>query len=170
MWSIYGRGGVAVRTTADLLRQALPNDQSFQIAQIRYADRNPSSPNRFNPESSDDDPRIHRPHLVKGAEYIAENEVRVVTTSLSSEKGMLIRGIDANKLVQEVIISPLLPHDEAESLTEQIKKHGWDKAPDIRRSSLLGERAIDADRDRAAISYLLGKCKEGDLPPLIDDL
>jgi hypothetical protein len=41
MWSIYGHKGVAVRTTLGDLQQALPADRDFQIAQMRYAGREP---------------------------------------------------------------------------------------------------------------------------------
>lgn len=171
MWSIYGHGGIAVGTTLGALSQALPSNHNFQIAQIRYAGREPNAPDRFNPESLGDDPRIHRPHLVKGSEYSSENEVRIVTSCPSGEKGLLVHEISVDKLVHEVVISPLLPYGEAKAIEVQIHKHDWREKPLIRRSSLLGERNIDRDETTAAMSKLLGDdSKDADLPPLIDIL
>jgi hypothetical protein len=171
MWSIYGHGGVAVGTTLDALSQSLPNDRHFQIAQIRYAGREPNAPNRFNPESLGDDSRIHRPQLVKGTEYASENEVRVVTRCSSSEKGLLVDKISVDKLVQVVVISPLIPFKEAKAIEGQIANHRWKEKPDIHRSFLLGEENIDRDETTARIPELLGDgTVEAGLPPLMDTL
>jgi hypothetical protein len=171
MWSIYGHGGVAVGTTFGALKQSLPNDHDFQIARIRYAGREANAPNRFDPESGDDDPRIHRPHLVKGAEYESENEVRVVTRCSSSEKGLLVDKISVDKLVQVVVISPLIPFKEAKAIESQIANHPWKEKPDIHRSLLLGEENIERDETTARISKWFGDdTKEAGLPPPMEIL
>ncbi len=170
MWSIYGHNGVAIRTTLGALRKALPVGSDFQIAQIRYADRDVNAPNRFNPESSGDDPRIHRPHLVKSSEYEFEQEVRVVTSCPGSERGALVSEIKVNALVHEIVFSPLLPHEEADALGQQVKKHEWTEMPEIRRSALLGERAIAHAETHAAINTHFGQPKETNLPQFLEVL
>ena len=171
MWSNYGHGGIAVCTTLGALSQALPNTTTFQIAQIRYAGRDPSAPNRFDPESHDDDTRIHRPHLVKGVEYACEKEVRVVTACDGEDKGMLVRGINVGSLIEEVVISPLLPREEAEAIMTLIVNHPWNSTTVIRRSSLLGERAVARDETQSAMDEFFGdKIIESGLPPLIASL
>lgn len=168
MWSIYGHNGIAVRTTVGGLHSALPNNRDFEIARIRYAGREPNAPDRFNPEARDDDPRIHRPHLVKGAEYECEKEVRVVAVCDGEEKGMLVRGINVGRLIEEVVISPLLPREEAEAIETLLGKHSWNSRPVIRRSSLLGERAVARDETLSAMEeFFSEKNIESGLPPLI---
>lgn len=171
MWSIYGHNGIAVRTSIGGLHNALPNNRNFQIARIRYAGREPNAPDRFNPEARDDDPRIHRPHLVKGAEYECEKEVRVVTACDGEEKGVLVRGINVGRLIEEVVISPLLPREEAEAIKTLIGKHPWNSRPVIRRSSLLGERAVARYESLSAMDEFFGNMTiESGLPPLIASL
>lgn len=171
MWSNYGHGGIAVRTTLGALSQALPNTTTFQIAQIRYAGRKPKAPNRFDAESYDDDTRIHRPHLVKGVEYECEKEVRVVTSCDGEGKGILVRGINVGSLIEDVVISPLLPREEAKAIKTLIDKHPWNSKLVIRRSSLLGERAVARDETQSAMDEFFGdKTIESRLPPLIASL
>ena len=94
-----------------------------------------------------------------------------VTSCPSGEKGSVVGGISVDKLVHEVVISPLLPYGEAKAIEIQIHKHDWRDKPVIRRSSLLGERNIDRDETNARMSELLGDdTKDADLPPLIDIL
>lgn len=171
MWSNYGHNGIAVRTTVGRLLESLPSSHTFQLARIRYAGRDPNSPDRFNPEARDDDLRIHRPHLVKGAEYRCEKEVRVVTACDGDEKGMFVRGINVGRLIEEVVISPLLPREEAEAIKTLIGKHPWNSKPVIHRSSLLGERAVARDETQSAMDeFFRDRAIESGLPPLVASL
>jgi hypothetical protein len=142
MWSLYGYAGIALGTSLGNLKAALPQDVPFQIAEIKYAERNlPCSPSYFDPEEKENEHRIHRPHLVKGQEYEHENEVRVITDCHPSRKGRFIRNLNAGVLIREVVVSPLIPSQEAEAIESQITRHDWpERKPLIRRSSILGRK------------------------------
>jgi len=172
MWSIYGQNEVAVQTTAGRLKKSLPEKRKFQISRIRYAERQGSSMLGFNPEVSADAVYTHRPHFVKGREYAHEQEVRVVTSCHDQEKGIAVRGIASEDLIQEVVLSPLLPHAEARAITKVLMKHAWRTRPIIRRSALLGSQpADDETRERLEIFFNdLGPSGESDLPLLIRSL
>jgi|HubBroStandDraft_4_1064222.scaffolds.fasta_scaffold87630_2 hypothetical protein len=138
MWSVYGHGGVAVGTTMGAMKSVLPSKRRFQISRIRYADRDCSSLDRFNPEATSDAVYIHRPHFVKGREYEHEREVRVATLCHGQEKGATIRGIVADEFIREIVLSPLWPHVEAKAVASFLKKQPWKTPPLIRSSTLLG--------------------------------
>jgi hypothetical protein len=172
MWSIYGQGGVAVGTTIGRLKQSLPTNRHFQISRIRYADRRSVSPHHFDPESKSDAPYIHRPHFIKGREYVHEQEVRVATFCHGQEKGRTIRGILIDELIQEIVLSPLWPHGEAKAVSAVLKKHPWKKQPMIRTFELLGslpERAETSERFELYFEEL-GKVTEEDVPLLMREL
>jgi hypothetical protein len=172
MWSIYGQGGVAVGTTVGRLKQSLPTSSNFQMSRIRYADRRSASPYHFNPESESDAPYIHRPHFIKGREYVHEQEVRVATLCHGHEKGRMIRGILADELIQEIVLSPLWPHAEAKAVSAVLKKHPWKKQPMIRRSELLGSLPERAEISERVELYFeeLGKFTEEGMPLLMREL
>ncbi|MGH8095516.1 MAG: DUF2971 domain-containing protein [Chthoniobacterales bacterium] len=138
MWSIYGHGGVAVGTTVGALRKGLPNTQPFLVSRIRYVDRRPSSLDQFDPEDSNNSEYVHRPFFIKGREFGHEHEVRFVTFCDEHEKGTKVRGIASDNLIREIVISPLLVHQEARAVETVLKKHAWKPMPEIRRSTLLG--------------------------------
>ena len=111
-------------TTLGALRQAITNNSTFQISRDRYVDRRLGSPESFNPESKDDDPRIHRPHLVKAREYEHEREVRIVTSCPHWEKGALVRDIRWDGMIKEIIISGFksgfMPYREKADLLAEV--------------------------------------------------
>lgn len=148
MWSIYGHNGIAIGTTIGALKRALPTDYEFQIARVRYASRESDAFGHIDPENRCNAHLIHRPHLVKGREYGHEREVRVVTHCEGDEKGALIERINYATLVQEVIISPLLPVQEADAIKQCLDTQQWEKRPYVRDSSLLGDIP---DKQRSAI-------------------
>ena len=152
MWSIYANAGVAVKTYAGELKGSLPTVCDFQVERIKYAHRtDTSSPSYLNPETGSNQDLILRPHLIKGIEYQHEHEVRVVTTCLPYEKGRLVKGIAVAKLVKEVVLSPLLPFEEAKAIEFVIQKHRWESTvPSVRRSSILGHIA-ESQEDKALI-------------------
>jgi hypothetical protein len=156
MWSIYGHLGIAIGTTIGHLRRAFPVDRSYQYAEVRYIDRRESSPSLFNPPLTEDDPRVLRPHFLKGAEYQHEKEVRIATTCDPNSSGVLISNLDWKTLIRQIVISPLLPYEESEAIKEVIRKLDWETPPEIARSSLLGRRG-DQEGDRRAMEALLNE-------------
>jgi len=172
MWSIYGRGGVAVGTTIGALKNALPDNRHFQISRIRYADRRCSSPDRFNPEAPADRPYIHRPYFIKGREYHHEQEVRVVTFCYGQEKGVTVRNIKSDGLICEVILSPLWPHGEAKAVAAVLRKHPWQNEPVIRSSDLLGSMPENEEtHERFEVFFSeFGEYTEEGVPQLMREL
>jgi hypothetical protein len=172
MWSVYGHGGVAVGTTVGALKNALPDNRHFQLSRIRYADRRVSSPHRFSPRRKKDAPYIHRPHFIKGREYMHEQEVRVATFCHGQEKGATIRKIAAGRLVREIILSPIWPHGEAKAVAEILRKQDWPSPPRIRMSSLLGSAPEDNEVNERFDSFFddLGEYTEEGVPQLIREL
>lgn len=171
MWSIYGHSGIAVGTTLGTLKKALPGTRDFQIAEIKYAKRYPNQPDWFNPESNDG--RIHRPHLVKTLEYGHEKEFRVVTSCLPEEKGTLVRDINWHSFAESIIISPLLPYEEAKAIERLLERHEWKSKPHIHRSSLLGDIAEDEEFAADVTEgwrTQFGEDEEPGLPALIKEL
>jgi hypothetical protein len=142
MWSVYGHAGIAVGSTIEALRASLPHEIAFQIAPIFYNDHRPSANNHLNPEKADHLPYVHRPHLIKGREYEHEREIRVVTRCYPDETGRLVRNIAFHTLIKRLIISPVLPYQEALAIERFLKSCGWiGPRPQISRSSLLPDDA-----------------------------
>jgi hypothetical protein len=173
MWSIYADRGIAIGTTVSALAEALPEDRDFQVARILYASRQPSSPHWFNPESAEGDPRIHRPHLVKGREYLHECEIRVTTRCCGDARGTLINGI-AQSLNQEIVISPLVPFEEAQTIKHFIHLSDLPTDIPVRRSSILGTRAdedeMHAEMDTRLAALFPQDGAEAGLPPIVATL
>lgn len=141
MWSVYGHKGVAVRTNFDALKSSLPSNRSFQVARVRYVDRRPSSENAFDAEGKDRH-LILRPHLLKAIEYKHENEIRVVAECPAKCGGVLVERIDWHTLIEGIIISPLLPAQEAAAVKAMIEKLPWQKSMSIERSNLLPDTSM----------------------------
>jgi hypothetical protein len=51
-----------------------------------------------------------------------EQEVRVATFCDGREKGRIIRGIQTDHLIKEIILSPRWPHKESQAVTRVLKK------------------------------------------------
>lgn len=172
MWSIYGRGGVAVGTTVGALKTALPDNRHFQISRIRYADRRSSSRNRFNPEAPSDTPYIHRPHFIKGREYLHEQELRVATFCHGQEKGVAVRNIKSDGLIREIVLSPIWPHGEAKAVAAVLRKQQWQTSPVIRSSDLLGSIPEDDEtHERFEVFFSeFGEYTEEGVPQLMREL
>lgn len=170
MWSVYGHKGVAVRTNLNALKSALPSTRSFQVARMRYVDRRPSSENAFDAERNDRH-LILRPHLLKAIEYKHENEIRVVTECPSKCSGVVVEQIGWRALIEGIIISPLLPAQEAEAIKAMLEKYPWEKGVSIERSNLLPDNSMHSfDGLFEAIREDKGGCYEPGLPAPIAEL
>lgn len=174
MWSVYGSGGVAIGTTIGKIKSALPSQRPFQVSKIRYADRRCSSERRFNPESSEDEPYIHRPHFIKGCEYSHEQEVRVATSCHGQDKGVNLHNIAVGELITDIVLSPLWPHREARAVEKLLRSRRWQTAPAVRRSALLGHLPDEDDsHEKFELffeEHLAGFTGEADVPQLLNEL
>lgn len=69
------------------------------------------------------------------------NEIRVTCRCQPDQAGRLIKNIDHRKLIGYVVLSPLLPPEEAKAVEYQIKKCDWGRQkPEICTSRILGDR------------------------------
>jgi hypothetical protein len=169
MWSVYGHKGVAVRTNLNALKSALPSTRPFQLARMRYVDHRPSSENAFDAERNDRH-LILRPHLLKAIEYQHENELRVVTECPAKCGGVVVEQIGWRALIEGVIISPLLPAQEAAAVKAMLEKFPWQKSVSIERSNLLPDNSMHThDGSYEAFRSDRG-CYEPGLPNLIAEL
>jgi hypothetical protein len=170
MWSVYGHKGVAVRTSLNELTSALPSNRSFQIARMRYVDRRLCSENAFDAEGKDR-ALITRPHLLKAIEYKHENEIRIVAECPAQCGGIIVDDIKWQSLINEVIISPLLPAQEAEAVKAALEKYPWQKSVIIERSKLLPNNGMHThDGYLEAFRSHRGGRYEPTLPDLIAEL
>ena len=116
MWSVYGDKGVAVKTSLSRLKDALPPMPNIQIQGINYVDRMSCADRCFRSLISEHPSLLLRPDFLKTIEYEHEKELRVAVACQKGEKGLMIHGIKAESLVQEVVISPLLPMAEIKAI------------------------------------------------------
>lgn len=167
MWSTYGDRGIAVKTSLKRLKEALPSDDFFQIGKIYYVDSTNSSPKSYHPESAQGKARLLYPYFVKSIEYEHEKEWRIVTDCYPSDEGQLIEEIDFRNLIQEIRISPLIPHAEASTIEVYVKENFSEGAIVVGRSNLLGDRIVRdvvADGIGKIFREAAGVSKEMDLP------
>lgn len=170
MWSIYGHQGIAIQTTYSEFIKAMPECNDFEVGEMYYVTRQPASLNSYHPESKNGNARLQRPHFVKAKEYEHEHEIRIVTDCHPDEPGVLVEGIDSKNLISKIVISPLIPYDEAIAIESLIENLFPQKRPSIERSQLLGSKA-DLDETRAVMGKKFkeasGLSKETDLPFLM---
>lgn len=106
LWHVYGKSGVAIKTTASKLKTA------FEAA---YVDTALIAPVEYGSGGVKDLPHLFmRPYLLKQACYKHENEVRLVFPRASDRtEGGRLMSIKPRKLICEVRISPDIPRSEA---------------------------------------------------------
>jgi hypothetical protein len=102
-----------------------------------------------------------------------EQEVRVATFCDGRSKGRIIRGIQSDCLIKEIILSPLWPYKESEAVTRVLKQRPWKSPPIIRTSELLGSNLTQKIKEAYELigeSTERGGFTESDLPLLIREL
>lgn len=147
MWSIYGKRGIAIRSSPGQLDQCFPADKEQAIAEMTYVDRRPCAEDSLQRSAEERPEILLRPYFLKAAEYQHEKEVRLIAHCPEGASGILVKEIKVEKLINEIVISPLLPLEESEA----IKQFLIDRAPHfkdkIKQSDLNGKNSPDlADR------------------------
>lgn len=141
MWSIYGNCGIAVRTSPEQLNQSFPAGKDKTIEKMIYVDRRPCTENSLQRLIHERPEAILRPYFMKAAEYKHEEEVRLVAHCPEGAAGILVSDIKIESLINEIVISPILPMGESDA----IKAFLTDRAPHfedkIKQSDLLGKSA-----------------------------
>jgi hypothetical protein len=103
-----------------------------------------------------------KPYLIKLEDFAFEKEVRVVTdctpNDSSTTKGLLIKNIDPVKLIEEVMLSPLLTKPQAKAIRRGLKG----KFPENLITQSKHKGYPDDD-----LSGTMSESKESDLPPAI---
>jgi hypothetical protein len=142
MWSIYGNRGIAIQTSLEQLDKSFPKDKGRVIEEMIYVDRRPCSRDSMKSIAAKNPKALLRPYFLKAVEYKHESEVRLVAHCPEGHDGILVK-IKARNLINEVLISPLLPVSESETL----KKFLIDKYPYlegmIKQSDLNGKYELD---------------------------
>lgn len=136
MWSIYGHQGIALRTSREKIRRCLPQQKEFKFEEMNYVDRRSCSSMNLVGTLHLNSDLLLRPHLLKAVEYDYEKELRIVTRCPNGAPGIMVTNLNALDLVEEVIVSPLLPEAEVEAIQKSIQRIVPDLS--IKRSSLAG--------------------------------
>ena len=116
LWHMYGREGVAIKTTPTRLKNAF--DPAFVdtalIGRVCYVDHT-------RPDTSAH--HFMRPYLLKQRCYEYENEVRIVfpRNSENPDGGRLLP-VKPHELIGEVRISPHIPRSEAVEIRQSLKQ------------------------------------------------
>ena len=139
MWSIYGNRGIAVRTSPEQLDLSFPAGKERTLESMIYVDRRPCPDNSLQRLIHERPDALLRPYFLKVAEYEHEGEVRLVAHCPEGAAGILVKDIKAENLINEIVISPLLPLDESEAIKQfltALAPHFKDK---IKQSDLNGK-------------------------------
>ncbi len=156
MWKLYADSGAAIQTTLRRITAAIPDDVCFEAARIQYGDRESGHVDSFNPEAAGIGDVLTRAYLFKNNDYEFEEEVRLVTNAQTPACGRIINNVSANKLIQQIVLSPWILVDEFEALQNQVKP----LCPDaqITRSSLIKD--LDDERTVRALHRLMSPSGE----------
>jgi len=107
MWENYGKMGVVVKTTAERLMKALPEDREFLIGDVRYIEPRPAHDESTMMLDIDElEPIVLRPYLLKRLEYRDEHEIRVVSRCGFGVKGESIKLSSPERLIQSITVYP----------------------------------------------------------------
>lgn len=142
MWSIYGKSGIGIRTSLEQLTASFPKDKEKVIENMIYVDRRPCAENSLNNIIRKCPEALLRPYFLKAAEYQYEEEVRLIAHCPQGVDGILVR-IKVENLINEVVISPLLPLSESEALKKFLAVKFPNLKDRIKQSDLNGRNDTD---------------------------
>ena len=119
MWHIYGKEGVAIKTTPKRIEKCLFYEFGHVpsvIGEIDYS-------NERSEDQKVNERRFRRPYFEKFAGYKHEDEIRVVfpTPNGSDGKGLLL-SINGQHLIEKIVISPMIPENEAFAVKKAIER------------------------------------------------
>ena len=151
MWKLYADSGVAIQTTLRRIAAALPSDICFETARIQYGNRESGQTDSFNPEAPGISDVLARAYLFKNNDYEFEKEVRLITDPQNPGCGRVINNVDANKLIEQIVLSPWTELDEFEALQQRLQP----LCPNalIARSPLF--KSLDDERTQRAMDQLI---------------
>ena len=150
MWKLYADSGVAIQTTLRRIAAAVPSDVCCEAARIQYGNRD-----SFNPEAPGIRDVLARSYLFKNNDYEFEKEVRLVIDAQTPDCGRVISNVDANQLIQRIVLSPWTELDEFEALQQRLQPLCPDAV--ITRSPLIKD--LDEERTLRAMNSLMSNAK-----------
>lgn len=138
MWSVYGKQGVAIGTTVGRISHTFAKgDLDGAFGQMLYVEVTQGQVLDLDPGEPEDQEFMLQPHFMKRKEYASEKEVRFVAYGPENPKtgGMVLKTIEPNDWIQEIVFCPTFTCSESESLSKAVKR----VAPNIRcrKSDLL---------------------------------
>ncbi|SRR6266446_82178 len=155
LWKLYADSGAAIQTTLKRIAAAVPTDVCFQAARIQYGNRESGQIDSFNPEAPGIKDVLPRAYLFKNNDYEFEKEVRLIIDAQSPGCGRVINNLDANKMIQRIVLSPWTELDEFEALQQRLQPLCPDAV--ITRSPLI--KNLDEERTLRAMNSLLSNGK-----------
>lgn len=153
MWKLYADSGVAIQTTLRRIAAAVPPDLCFEAARIQYGNRESGQIDSFNPEAPGIRDVLACSYLFKNNDYEFEKEVRLVIDAQTAGCGRVISNVDANKLIQQIVLSPWTELDEFEALRQRLQPLCPDAV--ITRSPLI--KNLDEERTLRAMNRLMSE-------------
>jgi hypothetical protein len=129
--------GIAVMTDRERLTRSLPTGKQFAIRDIEYVDHRPSAERRIGNVLLHNPDLVLKPYFMKAIEYQHEKKVRVAAHCPQGMSGLMVADIRVNELIREVVVSPLLPEDEAEAIERIIRLRLEDGTVQVRQSKLI---------------------------------
>lgn len=129
MWESYGKGGVAIRTTAGHITEAMEKDKEHGIYMfdVHYIDKQTEAAHH-----NGEPLNMFKFLTTKRKFFEQEKEVRLIFSDTSrkheQEKGINF-DVDLNKLIQDVVISPIVPEYQFHLICQETKDAGIEKTP-----------------------------------------
>ena len=151
MWKLYADSGTAIQTSLSRIATAVPADVCFEAARIQYGNRESGQTDSFNPEAPGIRDVLSRSYLFKNNDYEFEKEVRLVIEAQSPGCGRVINNLDANQMIQQIVLSPWTELDEFEALQQRLQPLCPGAA--ITRSPLI--KNLDQERTLRAMNALM---------------
>lgn len=136
MWKLYAAGGVAIETSLSRLQSSLQaQGRDWLISRMNYMDFRRHYPGMF-AQSKDGHEWVRRPFLLKGKEYVHEQEVRLVTVAPDSNDGLLLEEIKPASWIQRIVLPSGLPASQLRAIEWMVQTLCPDLSGTISESAL----------------------------------
>lgn len=122
MWDCYGKGGVAIQTTASGLRESMVEDKRHTVymAQVKYIDSQTESSQEGGTALN-----VLKVSLTKRKYYEQEKEVRLLHSIFKNEEKVtgIPLPINLKSLIKKMVVSPKANKDFVEFIKEFLTYH-----------------------------------------------
>ena len=107
------------------------------MSKVRYLNLQRIYPGWFAEHESETRLLVRQPFFVKGVEYSSEAEVRLVTSGVANQQGVVLDGINPELWMEEIVTSPHLPTSEFEAFKRLVGRSCEKLEGRIRKSRLF---------------------------------